>query len=62
MLLVAAVSVSIIFVAWPNITLYVLQTRGLNIIVESGTRCLQLIVCLEIVKPYAACYFCQYKK
>ena len=57
MLLVAAVSVSIIFVAWPNITLYVLQTRGLNLIVESGTRCLQLIVCLEIVKPYAVGYF-----
>ena len=28
---------------------YVLQTRGLDLIVESGTGCLQLIVCLEIV-------------
>ena len=43
--------------------LYVLQlTRGLKLIVGSGTRCLQVIVCLEIVKPYAAGYFCQYKK
>ena len=33
---------------------YVLQTRGLILILESGTRCVQLIVCLEIVKPYAA--------
>ena len=39
---------------------YVSQTRGLNLIVESGTRCLQLIVCL--VEPYAAGHFCQYKK
>ena len=39
---------------------YVLQTIGLDLIVESaGTQCLQLIVCLEIVKPYAAGYFCQ---
>ena len=41
---------------------YVLQTRGLDLTVESGTQCLQLIVCLEIVKPYVAGYFCQYKK
>ena len=41
---------------------HVLQTRGLNLVVDSGTRCFQLIVCLEIVKPYAAGYFCQYKK
>ena len=41
---------------------YVLQTRGLDLTVESGTRCLQLMVCLDIVNPYAAGYFCQYKK
>ena len=41
---------------------YVLQTRDVDLIVESGTRCLQLMVCLEIVKPYAGGYFCQYKK
>ena len=29
--------------------MYVLQIRGLKLIVESGTRCLQLIVFLDIV-------------
>ena len=57
MLLVAAVSVSIIFFAWPSIMCR--KLKGLNLIVESGTRCLQLIVCL--VEPYAAGHFCQYK-
>ena len=40
--------------------MYMSQTRGLNLIVESGTRCLQLIVYL--VEPYGAGHFCQYKK
>ena len=41
---------------------YVLQTRDVDLTVESGTQCLQLMVCLESVKPYAAGYICQYKK
>ena len=38
---------------------YMSQTICLNLIVESGTRCLQLIVCL--VEPYGAGHFCHTK-